>query len=220
MRIFLLGNSQSTPAGIEPEQALSTQLRDALVPEHEFHLLAVSGWSIIDFAAHLHNVTLVRPDVVVLQVGIVECSRRILSEREKRLIARIPRSRVITKWLHDRRQRVIRARHRLGIDTRLFTVAEFERSVADVVEELEAGGARVIVLEVPPFGAAYEEQWFPLINEDAELFNSVLRQHGSVPLLTHRDPLDDLYQSGTVHFTPAGHRLAAARILAALEPLR
>lgn len=213
MKIFLLGNSQATAAGVSLNESYAALVAQALDKPHEFHVLAMSGWSIGDFRAHLDNVLLVTPDLVVVQVGIIECARRILSEREKRLIGAVPYSLCFTKWLHDNRQAVIRARHRLGIDTRLFSTAQFEHELALVIERLRAACAEVLLLEIPAFGERYEARHYPMINEDVERFNVVLRRHGAVPLFSDGDDLETLYQPGTVHFTALAHRRAAARVL-------
>jgi hypothetical protein len=213
MRVVLLGNSQSTATGVQPGESYPSLLRRELLPAHEFHPLAMTGWSVRDFNTHLENVTMVEPDLVVMQVGIVECSRRILSEREKRALARLPRSNLLTKALHDRRQSVIRFRNRIGADTRLFTPAEFDREVAALTKTLGAAGADVVLLEIPPFGPRYEEIHFPLINDDIRIFNEVLRRHGAVPTIGAHDDLESLWQVGTVHFNRAGHELRASRVL-------
>lgn len=212
MRVFILANSQGTAAGVELAKTYPMLVRDELAPEHEVHVLAFSGWSIADFNRHLDNVVGLEPGLVVVQVGIVECSRRILSTREKHVLSFVPGSRHLTRFLHDRRRRVVLARHRLGLDTRLFTPAQFEAELKALVKRVNAAGADVLLLEIPPFGTAYERRHFPLINEDIELFNQVIRGFDSVDLLKSDDPLEDLWVEGTVHLNAEGHRLFAARL--------
>jgi len=217
IRVYLLANSQGTGAGLESGRAYPFIARDALVPRYDVHVLAVSGWSIREFNHNRENVTELRPDLTVLQVGIVECSRRILSGREKRILAAVPGGRRLTKALHDRRRQVIRARNRLGLNTRLFSVEEFEREVSGFVTAVETSGSRVLVLETPTFGPAYERRWFPLINEDIGLFNRVLRQFGAVQLLPADADLEAVWVPGTVHLNKRGHELAAERLASLVE---
>lgn len=176
------------------------------------HVLAVSGWSIREFNFHRENITELEPDLVVVQVGIVECSRRILSARAKRTWAAVPGGGVATKFIHDRRRQVIRLRNRLRMDTRLFTTDEFRRELAIFVAAVTGTGGRLLVLEIPSFGRQYEALNFPLINEDIALFNSVLREFGAVPMLPRDADLESVWVSPTVHLTQDGHRLAAAHL--------
>jgi len=217
VRIAVVANSQGTATGVQPEEAYPERLRALLAPEHEVIPYAVSGWAIRDFNEHVAEVLALKPDLVVLQVGIVECSRRILSAREKRVLGRIRGSARLTKWLHGRRQTVIVWRSRLRIDTRLYAVPEFAEEVARLLLALRAGAVDVLVLETPQFGSGYERLHFPLINEDIELFNRVLRRHGSVAMLAPGDDAETIWQTGTVHFDTEGHRLVAERLAARLS---
>jgi GDSL-like Lipase/Acylhydrolase family len=212
MRIFLLGNSQATALGVPRDRSYPALLRRKVLPQHEWHVMAMNGWSVRDFDFHLDNVLVVEPDVVVLQIGIVEASRRILSEREKRLLYRFPGTRRLTKFLHDHRKRVVLLRNRFGLDTRLYTPDEFDRRVGVLVERIVSSGAKPVIVETPRFGLAYEAEHFPLINDDVEVFNSVLRRHEAVPFFDLADDLDAIWQAGTVHFNQSGHELAARRI--------
>lgn len=213
MRIALLSNSQGTAAGVEPGEHYPALVRDALSEEHELHLLVVSGWSLRDFIAHAGTVTDIRPDLVIVQIGIVESARRILSRAEKRLLRPLGRpGRAFTRVLHGHRKAVIRARRRLRIDARMYSPEAFDRDLGDLVSALRSSGADVMLLEIPQFTPTYERDHYPHIREDVALFNDVLHRHGAVPFFDG-DVDDALWQPGTVHLTPEGHRLAAARIV-------
>lgn len=218
MRILLLANSQALGVGdVQESEAYPALLQAELSADHEFQSWAVSGWSVRDFTNELEQIVALEPDIVIVQLGIVECSRRILSQLEKRILARVPGSRRFTAFLHRHRQRVIRLRNRLRMDTRFFTPAEFELEMRRLVERLDACGAEVILVETPSFGPSYEHLHFPLINEDIELFNRVLRGFGSVSLQEPGDDNETIWIEGTVHLNPRGHRLVASRLLAKLR---
>ncbi|HVN59806.1 MAG TPA: SGNH/GDSL hydrolase family protein [Gaiellaceae bacterium] len=218
MRIVIVANSQGTPAGgVSVGSSYPELVQRGLAAEHAVAIYAESGWSIRDFNAHVDEILALQPDLVVLQVGVVECSRRILSTREKRLLQRIRGSTRLTLWLHDRRKGVILWRSRLRIDTRLFGVGEFDREIARFVSRLRQGGVRCLLLETPQFGLAYEREHFPLLNEDIELFNRVLRRHGAVPILRPGDDIESIWIAGTVHLTERGHALVAERLVERLQ---
>jgi lysophospholipase L1-like esterase len=217
LKIALLANSQGTTKGALQVLPYPEVLRDALAPAHDVVVRAESGWTIRDFNRHLDEVLAVEPDLVVLQVGIVECSRRILSATEKRIIRRLPRRHAVTKFLHDRRPDVIRWRARLRIDTRLYSVREFSSEIDEFLARCRAAGTAALLLEIPSFGAAFEQKHFPLINDDIAVFNEPLRRNGAVAIFEPGDPIETIWQEGTVHFTAAGHELVAERIAARIE---
>jgi hypothetical protein len=217
LKIALLANSQGTTKGALQVLPYADLLRGALAPAHEVVVRAESGWTIRDFNRHLDDVLAVDPDLILLQVGIVECSRRILSAAEKRIIRRLPRRHALTKFLHDRRPDVIRWRARLHINTRLYTVTEFSAEIEEFLARCRAADSDALLLEIPCFGAAFERKHFPLINDDIALFNGPLRRNGAVPIFEPGDPIETIWQEGTVHFTAAGHELVAERIAARIE---
>jgi lysophospholipase L1-like esterase len=215
---MLATNSQGTALGVAAGASYPELVRDALAPQHDVSIAAESGWSIRDFNAAVDRLLTPVPDLVVVQIGIVECSRRILSTFEKRVLARVPRSAKLTKFLHNRRQAVVLLRNRLHLDTRLFGLREFNDEVAQFAAGIAAAGVDLMILEIPRFGDDYERRYFPLINEDIELFNAVLRRHGAVPFVTPDDSGDEIWQAGTVHFSRRGHELAAARLADLIVP--
>ena len=214
MRIAIVSNSQGTAAGVERGSHYPALVRDALDTEHEVHFFVTSGWTIGDFNVHIGSLLDARPDLVVVQLGVVEAAKRILSAREKRLLRILgPPSLKLTKYLHDRRQAVIRLRNRLRIDTRLYSPDEFERQLEAFLTTVRASGADVILLEIPPFDSRYEELHYPLISDDIAAVNDVLRGYGAVPLLPPGTDTFRIWQPGTVHFTPEGHRIAAEQVV-------
>jgi lysophospholipase L1-like esterase len=218
MRVVLLANSQATAAGVAAGEHYPALLRDRLVPPHELHLLAMTGWSIREANLHFPTVRDVRPDLVLLQLGVVDAVRRILSSAEKRTLAALgPVGNRITGALHRRRPAVIRLRHRLGIDTRLVPPAEFERELDRLLESVRASGAEPVLFEIPPFGVEHERAYFPLVGDDVATYNAILRSRGAVPLLPPEADPDAIWQPGTVHFTARGHELVAARVAQLVE---
>ncbi len=217
MRIALLSNSQGTDAGVSAAETYPELVRARLASEHEVRVMAMSGWAIGDFNAHIDDVLADDPELVVLQVGIVECAQRILSEREKRILQRVPGSRRLTAFLHARRTRVIRARRALRIMTCLYTLERFRDEVDSFVAALGSRGVDVLLVRIPRFSDAYEAEFYPYINEDIELFNTALVERGAVPLVSEADTDVAIWQPGTVHLNAEGHRAAADTLLAALR---
>ena len=221
MRIVIVANSQGTAAGsgagwLEEGEEYPELIRRTVCSDHEVVSFARSGWSIRDFLAHAEEITDLRPDLVVVQIGIVECTQRILSEREKAFFYRLRGGRQVTRWLHDRRNAVIAWRRRLGITTRLVPIGEFAAALDTLAARLTKDGARLLFVEIPRFGTAYERAHFPGINRDIAQYNAVIRAHRSIEALRADDDLDEIWQPGTVHLTREGHCLFATRMIEAV----
>lgn len=214
-RVSIVTNSQGTRTGVSLGESYPALARRELTAlGFDVQLLVMSGWSIVDVNAQLENVLLFEPDLVLVQIGIVECTRRILSRREKNLLSVVPGGWRVTRWLHDRRAPVVRVRRRLGIDAREVKLPLFEAEVERLVAAIGETGAELVLLEIPSLPAGHDADYLPHGNEDIEAYNRVLRKHRAQELLRRSDPLDELFQEQSVHLSPAGHLLAAERLVA------
>jgi hypothetical protein len=211
VRILVVANSQGTDAGLQPGRSYPRLLAAAVAPRHEVVDWSRSGWDVERFVEELPVLRAEDADVVVVQVGIVECVQRILSTGEKRFFRVVPLGDRFTKLLHDRRPAVVRLRRRLGIPARLYSTERFAAAVAALERGLAEAGTRVVLLEIPRLPDAHAARWFPFANDDIERFNAVLRSLGAVPFV---DAAHDasLWQPATVHLSDAGHAAAAARL--------
>jgi hypothetical protein len=120
IRVLIASNSQGTGAGVPMGSNYPAIVRDALGDACDVHWLLMSGWTLRDLDTHLdENVIAIEPRIVIIQFGIVECTRRILSETEKRIVSRLPFGRKVTRAMHASRARVLMARRRLRVETRV-----------------------------------------------------------------------------------------------------
>jgi len=217
MRMLVIANSQGTDTGVAAGESYPEVARSLLADHVEIVSLVESGWTIAEFVADSARIVDSQPDVVFCQLGIVECACRILSAREKKVLARIRGSSRLTKLLHDHRQEVIIWRRRLGISTRVMSPNSYRSYGLELARKLEAAGATLVFLEIPRFTPGYETTHFPFVNSDIDLFNGVMRELGSVPLIEPGDESDEIWQTGTVHLNRAGHELAARRLCERIE---
>lgn len=217
MRVLLISNSQDSGVGVAPGESYPEVVQKRLAARVDFVPMVESGWTILDFLAHVDRVIEAEPDVVYCQLGIVECACRILSAREKDALAKIRGASRLTKLLHDHRRAVIIWRRRLGIVTRVMSPAEYRACALELKSRLEEVGIAVVFVDIPRFTQLYESTHFPFVNADIELFNSVTHELESVSLIEEEDEADELWQSGTVHFSQSGHELAGRRLADRVE---
>jgi len=217
----LLTNSQGTSAGVELEEAYPVLLASELEDIVQLNRISVGGWKMDDFLNIIDdNVLVLRPKIVIIQAGIVECAQRILSLFEKKLLRMTPFGRKISKWAHIHRAIVLKMRNKLGIATRLQSPIVFQSHVNTLWEKITRSGSQCVFVEIPKFADGGQDLRHPFINHDIEIFNGILRQYSSISCETVVMELQGhMYQPESVHFTRKGHTGIASKIAADLVEL-
>lgn len=209
---MLVTNSQGTSRGLDEGETYPGLIQKK-IDEIEFHFWLKGGGTVKEFDDHKENILRPNPDLVFFQVGIVECTRRILSNRAKHFFKALPKGQIITKLIHDYRNKVIRLRNFLGLNTRKMTPEEFDRRLDNLVGTLQDRGIQCALAKIPRFTEDYQDEFFPYINEDIELYNSVLEKYDAFPLVKNNIMKRDWLVEGTVHFNQKGHRKIAEKMV-------
>jgi len=214
--VVLLTNSQGTSAGVELQEAYPVLLASELKGIVELHRISIGGWKINDFLNTIDdNVIVLRPAVVIVQTGIVECAQRILSELEKKILRFVLLGSSLTKWMHQHRASVLRIRQRLGLTTRSLKLSAAKSCVDAIHQKLKAVGITCVFVEVLKFSDAGKSLRHPFINNDIDAYNAVLRQYDSISFDLIVENLGTrLYQLNSVHFTSEGHKAIASALAA------
>lgn len=218
-RIVLVTNSQGSSLGVPMGSNYPSVLQELLGPDFDLHWLLISGWTVRELITNLaDNVLVWKPDLLVVHLGMVECSQRILSVREKNFMSLLPFGRSITAFLHRRRRQVLRCRHRLGISTRVVPPGEFAAAIREIEARAAEHGIRTLFLPTFKFADAGASLDHPFVNEDIEQYNRMLPGYGEVPAdILNQYGLSTIYQSQNVHFNENGHRVVAEILAAALR---
>lgn len=225
LRIVILSNSQGTSAGLAPGVGYPAMLQQLLQDKAEVHRLLISGWTLRDVVLALDdNVLALKPDLVILQFGIVEATQRILSSRAKSFFASVPLGGHITKLLYSHRARVLHWRKALGLPARIMRPTDFGNLLAQVIGALAANGAAYRLIRMPCIPDAGASMRHPFINQDIALFNKEMDRYDSLSLEERIAGWNEqCIQPGTVHFTETGHRAVASLLheeVQKLLPLR
>ena len=210
-RVVLIANSQGTSAGVHWKDTYPTVLTGLLGSDIELHRLILSGWTIRDFIGVIEdNIIGLRPDLVVIQIGIVECARRILSNKQKALFQIVPFGRKITKYLHNHRASILKIRNWLGINVRLIDALEFEILIARTVKIFEEYHVPYIFVPIPYMIDNGLSLKHPMINQDIKEYNAILYKFFTAPMnYDHIHPHNVIFQTESVHFTVDGHKIFA-----------
>jgi|GEM_PF-2431459 len=212
-RMLILGNSQGTRIGLASGNSYPVLLQQMLGDGVEVHRMLVSGWTLRDVAAVFDdNVLVLAPDLVVLQFGIVEAAQRILSDKAKAFFGLIPGGVRVTAWLHRHRAHVLRWRHALGISTRLVDPQEFSQLLAQILATMTARGIRHCLIRMPSFPDGGAAMRHPFVNQDIAVYNRVMDAYDCLAVEDAAGWNAQCIQSGTVHFTEAGHSVIATQL--------
>lgn len=168
-RLLILGDSLALPRE-KPEYCAFEDTWPQLLKatgEYEIHQVSIGGATISDLHRQLHYHKLFNPDIVVVQVGIVDCAPRFASRFEIELLKRIPFvGAKILNLLNDPRVRNLRKKKFTDL-----------RSFKGLSHKLETFfiNAPVYFLGIVPASLHYEEK-LPYITENIEKYNAVFQQ--------------------------------------------
>lgn len=212
-RVLILGNSQGTSIGLDSGNNYPALLQQMLGDGVEVHRMLVSGWTLRDVAAVFDdNVLALAPNLVVLQIGIVEAAQRILSDKAKAFFGLLPGGIRITALLHRHRARVLRWRQALGLSTRLVPLDEFGLLLAQIVGTLTTRGIRHCLIRMPSFPDGGAAMHHPFVNQDIAEYNAVMDAYDCLAVEKAAGWNAQCIQPGTVHFTAAGHGIIANQL--------
>jgi len=110
-------------------------------------------------------------DILVLQLGIVDCAPRPVPERVRRIVARlpIPLRDAVVKFLHNNRARLLRS----GLSWRLVNPKRFAATYCDWLRAATQEFDRIYVLNIAPTIPKIEAH-SPGLTASIELYNRII----------------------------------------------
>jgi len=223
LRVLFVSNSQGTAAGLEDNLRWSNYpllVQDGM-PGIECRYWTTSDLTVASVDSLFREIVMPhRPDVVILQCGIIECGLRILPRDLRDLFRIVPGGRFVTRAIHDRQAAWRRFLNRRGIRFVDMPLEAFLLHVRNIRGKCESLGARLAVVRIPLLSERCVRERLPENNAIIEEWNRVLealcRDEG-IPLLDPFEGADDptrdsLFLADTVHFSERGHRLIAGNL--------
>lgn len=127
-KLLILTNSQGTDCGLsKKDQSYPFTLRDRFRNNFDINFVTAFG-SMIDFAwINKGIIQFYKPDVILFNFGVVECTPRILSRVEKNLINLLPFGNDFTHYLHKKRSFIIKSRSFLGINALEMKIGNYKK---------------------------------------------------------------------------------------------
>lgn len=117
----------------------------------------------------------VEPDLIIIQVGIVDACRRSLSRRELNIVSRIPLVRRIIRFISNRYHHAltrIRNVHYCSLD-------EFKKSIAKIKNEMSA---KLVFISIAPAGNNLVKKVYN-VQEDINRYNAAVKEMPDVDFI-------------------------------------
>jgi lysophospholipase L1-like esterase len=189
---------------------LSSKLPDLFSCKILFYYHCLHGLTTDSIVEHLHSILgAYSPDMVILQVGIVDCYPRAVRKSELAILRRIPLLGKITHWLVRRYYpKLVVARNISYVDIKSFEINNLE--ILSYYKNIE-----LLVIPIAPPNEAFEKK-NPAVRERISKYNEILlKVYGDRYLdgLFSRSDLRELFLSDNYHLSESGNRLLFDKVL-------
>ena len=223
-RILFVANSQGTAAGFDGDLFWSSYplLVQERMPHLDCRYWMASNLDVSTIDTMFREIIRQhRPDLVILQCGIIECALRILPRGLRDLLRILPGGRHVTKVLHDRQRAWRSLLNRFGIRFLDVEPEAFRTHLRGIREKCAECGFRLAVLRIPLLSEQCERDVLPGTNEMIAKYNGLidrLAEEGGIFFLdpfekNTDDTRNSLFLKDSVHFSEKGHRLITENLV-------
>lgn len=210
-----LGLPRLNPEPVYDEQSWPNIVASELEGNYRFYFYTVAGLHTAMLRQALaFQVGAFKPDIIVLQVGIVDCSPRALKENERKVLQRLPGTiaNVIHKYIKKNYSSIVKARNITYVD-----LDSFLNNLQAINEYFK--GVKFIVIPIAPSNSKYEHK-NPLIREYIANYNAVLKDvfnDGFVEQLWQDKDTEKLFLSDNHHLSVYGNSVVAKQLQIQLQ---
>lgn len=198
-----LGVPRLKPEAVLDDQVWTYRLFNDLKYKYSFYLYTVPGLHTNMLVSSLNNqLGAYQPDIVILQIGIVDCAPRALREIERKIIARFPNiiQRLIVEFVQNNYARLVVHRNITYV-----SLNQFSENLLKLREAFFS--TQFIVVPIAPSNLAYEKK-NPKIKSSILRYNQALSTVFKDSLMYDIFPkecLDDIFLSDNHHLNCKGH---------------
>jgi hypothetical protein len=149
------------------------------------------------------EVLVYKPELIVLQVGIVDCAPRVFREIETKILSIIPPLFKLVLWFVKKYRKEIVAKRRITNVNK----DEFENNLKSLKQAFP--NSQFVVVPIAPSVSEYENK-SPGISHNIALYNEILKRvFGKTCVLTCYDEIspESILQSDLHHINKQGHEL-------------
>jgi hypothetical protein len=189
-----LGLPRTKPEVVRYEETWVYQISK----QHEVHQLSIGGGEVIDFAEQLIYLKMFEPDVVILQIGIVDCAPRALTKLENKLINKYYITRRLANKLLPRISGFLRRKRGISYTT--------ESSYYHNLMKFKKGfDCKVFAIGILPASDAYEA-FLKGIKKKTVAYNAILKKVFLEEYIDSSQIKGEMIMTDNIHLTKKGHR--------------
>lgn len=201
MKVLIITDSLGLPRE-SPEKLYDFQCWPyKLIEDKEYTVstFSVRGLSTSDILGEYQSILkMYTPEIVVVQVGIVDCAPRILSRKHVKLVSLIPGVRGIVRHLLSKHRKFLSK----FISRTYVNIDEFKLNLEKILNLYKDAS----VIFVPIFGASiYYENQVPGIKKNVDIYNGVIKKHNFVDI--DCEDASNYTMSDHHHLNEQGHLL-------------
>ncbi|MBC7915280.1 MAG: SGNH/GDSL hydrolase family protein [Pyrinomonadaceae bacterium] len=143
------------------------------------HQVSIGGATSTDLLNQINYHTGFNPDILILNVGIVDCAPRFMTKTELGIMKRIPFiGNKIIGLMNNNKVRQVRK-------ISYVSIGQFEKNIRAIINYFK--GIQILILGIVPATIEYEKL-LPGITENINKYNKVLNNYG------HFMPIDEIEQ--------------------------
>ncbi len=194
-----LGFPREIPESVEYQETYTYLLKEEF-PEIEFIQASYGGATIENLYLQSEYLVYFKPDLVILQCGIVDCAPRALTKFEIEFIKRLPIiSGVVSKYFKNRSAK-LRKRRKIS-----YTTKENYRKFTEKMRSIY-GESRVFALGIVPAKTDYEANVYG-ITKSIENYNELLKDVFGSFFIDTSEVVDKGVMTDYHHLNKEGHQL-------------
>ena len=208
-----LGLPRAKPERIDDEQCWTYRLADQYAGSHRFRMVSVPGMDTNQLLSMVDDYyQVIEADVVIVQVGIVDCYPRAIKKNELSLLLRMPGvvSRLVHRWVKRNYARLIVRR---GI--RYVQPSQFKVNLLRLCESIPQ--STLLIVPIAPPAIAYLKKNPCLVAAVAQ-YNALLAEHFPKGFLAecYSARGQNIFLSDNHHLNATGHKQVFEAVSAAL----
>lgn len=210
-RVLILSDSLGLPRD-NPEFCSYEETWPVLLKEHGnlLHQVSIGGATSGELLAQIFYHKVFKPDITIVQVGIVDCAPRFATKYELAILKKIP---IVGKWLLKlMNKKSVRAFRNITY----VSPKKFECNISEILKRLNH--SELYFLSILPASSDYEHT-LPGINSNIDKYNLILKGlSGEKYIDLSAIPMNGIMSDGH-HLNAIGHAFIINKLLFKLKIL-
>jgi len=198
MKILVITDSLGLPRNKPEKVAYNETWVEMLKKIHDVHQLSIGGGVIGDFLKQLTYIELFSPDLVIIQIGIVDCAPRALTKFENDFINRFTITRKLANKYLPKYINFLRKKRQVSYTT----LSDFKKGLILMRQTFTND---IITIGIVPPSVNYEEYLIGIKNK-VKLYNECLSDVFEKNFIDISNIKDNMLMTDCIHLNKEGHK--------------